>query len=519
MEVNGKIQNYPCLRLVIFFAIGIWLGDWTKDVVPICGWGYATILFCVCNLLFFKIKHTLHDVLPIVHTLILFLALVMLGAWDYQLEWRAAHINFSHQPRNYEGVVVSALTPHGKVFMGDVLLTDSIYAGQKIRVSMLTDSQEKSLPMVGDGITFTTNMVASHRVMLSEKFDYATWLMYHGYTGTAFISKYHWRWKPIRAQYLSRWDRAKIVVMIWRKQLIEKTIQIGGLGQEQGLIMAMTLGEQSQLNQSTKDDFAFSGASHVLALSGLHLGIIYALLVVLLGRKERWWKTSITLLSIWLYAMLVGMSPSIVRACLMLSIYTLISLLQRKRFSLNTWAVSLFAILLVHPAGLMDVGLQMSFMAVLSILIYYRPLMHCWTCKYRILRGLWAMICISISTQIGVMPLVAFYFHRISCYFLLTNIVVIPLMTAVLYVMCCSWALLWYPLLAGWGFKIASFLVRIMNTYIQCVAHLPGSTVEHIQLNIGQLLAIYLFLTCISLTIPKLRALKELNNMRVFHKK
>lgn len=136
----------------------------------------------------------------------------------------------------------------------------------------------------------------------------------------------------------------------------------------------MALGDKSSLSDKLEEDYSVSGASHVLALSGLHLGIIYAILSLLLARR-RWQSVSqaLILIAVWTYVFIVGMSASVVRSAIMLTVYSFVSLLNRNKMSLNTLSVAAVVILAGNPLFLYDVGFQMSFAAVLFIILFYRP--------------------------------------------------------------------------------------------------------------------------------------------------
>ena len=209
-------------------------------------------------------------------------------------------------------------------------------------------------------------------------------------------------------------------------------------GDEYAVLAAMTLGDKSAMTQELRDVYAVSGASHVLALSGLHLGIIYMLLSLLVvGRRFRVVTQLLAVAAIWAFVLLVGLPASVVRSAVMISAYALVSLAGHRRMSLNALALAALCILLVNPDSLFDVGFQLSFTAMLAILLLL-PLVD----KQRIqrflfdrplLRWLWGLTTVSLAAQVGVAPLIAYYFGRFSTYFLLTNLIVIPAAMAILF--------------------------------------------------------------------------------------
>lgn len=224
-----------------------------------------------------------------------------------------------------------------------------------------------------------------------------------------------------------------------QRTLLLKRLQSSGLSDDQyAVVAAMALGDKSALTHELRETYSMTGASHILALSGLHLSIIYALLSMLVvGRRWQTISQVVIILSIWAFVFLVGMSASVVRSAVMLTVYALLALGHRKKMSVNTLAFTAIVMLLVSPQALFDVGFQMSFMAVFSILLFvplfYRPFSAEYLMTHRVVKWTWGMVAISVAAQIGVAPLIAYYFGHFSCYFLLTNFIVIPAATLILY--------------------------------------------------------------------------------------
>ena len=275
---------------------------------------------------------------------------------------------------------------------------------------------------------------------------------------------------------VSRLDRSKTYFLERRAKLLDRLSESGVDGSAYAVVAAMALGDKSQLTTELRDAYAISGASHILALSGLHLGIIYTLLSLLLSRR-RWQMVSqiVIIVSIWLFVFLVGLSASVVRSAVMVSIYALLSLGHRDKLSVNTLAFAAIVMLLLNPMSLFDVGFQLSFMAVLTILLFYPLLESLWSqpflLDHRLFRWLWTMLAVSCAAQIGVAPLIAYYFGRFSCYFLLANLIVVPAATLILYL---SLLVLLIPSLA----YLLIYIVDALNQLLSWIAMLPGASIE-----------------------------------------
>ena len=275
---------------------------------------------------------------------------------------------------------------------------------------------------------------------------------------------------------VSRLDRSKTYFLAQRAKLLDRLSESGVDGSVYAVVAAMTLGDKSQLTKELRDTYAVSGASHILALSGLHLGIIYTLLSLLLSRR-RWQVISqvVIIVCIWLFVFLVGMSASVVRSAVMITVYALLSLGHRDKMSVNTLAFAAIVMLLFNPKSLFDVGFQLSFMAVLAILLFYPLFESVWSQQllfgHRLFRWLWTTLAVSCAAQIGVAPLIAYYFGRFSCYFLLTNLVVVPAATLILYL---SLLVLLIPSLA----YLLIYIVDVLNQLLLWITMLPGASIE-----------------------------------------
>ena len=303
----------------------------------------------------------------------------------------------------------------------------------------------------------------------------------------------------------TRIERTQQYFLHQRSVLLQR-LESSGLSDDQyAIVAAMALGDKSALTHELKDTYSKTGASHILALSGLHLGIIYALLSILVvGRRWQMITQVAIILSIWAFVFLVGMSASVVRSAVMLTVYALLALGHRRKMSVNTLAFTAIIMLLISPQALFDVGFQLSFMAVFCILLFvplfYRPFSAEYLMTHRTVSWLWGMVAVSVAAQIGVAPLIAYYFGRFSCYFLLTNFIVIPAATLILYL---ALGTLLIPSIG----VILSGVVGGLNTTLLYIATLPGATIEGLHPSVMLTISIYavIFATyyLLWLTIPK----------------
>ena len=308
---------------------------------------------------------------------------------------------------------------------------------------------------------------------------------------------------PDDVQSDSRTERSKAYFLHQRSKLLERFSDNGIDGDAYAVLAAMSLGDKSALSRDVKDTYSVSGASHVLALSGLHLGIIYMLLSMFLPRR-RWPALSqlLIVLMIWAFVFLVGMSVSVVRSAVMLTLYGLLSIGNREKMSINALAFTAIAMLMWNPAWLFDVGFQMSFMAVLAILLFVPLFEDVFPAEYlmehRWLKWAWGMVAVSCSAQLGVAPLIAFYFGRFSTYFLLTNFIVVPAAILILWL---SIVVLVFPSLA----YLLLYIVQLLNAILLRITAIPGASIDGLHPSVLQVVLIYILIFCTYLLIGRIK--------------
>ena len=302
---------------------------------------------------------------------------------------------------------------------------------------------------------------------------------------------------------MSRLDNSKAYFLNQRGMLLDRLADSGVDGDAYAVVAAMALGDKSALTHEIRDTYSVSGASHVLALSGLHLGIIYGLLWLLLPHR-RWPAVSQTviLIAIWLYVLLVGMPVSVVRSAVMLTVYGILSIAHRNKMSVNALAFTAIVMLMCNPEWLFDIGFQLSFMAVLAILLFVPLFEDVFSAKYlqehRWIRRIWGLVAVSVSSQIGVAPLIAYYFGRLSTYFLLTNFIVLP---AAYLILGFSLIVLLFPSLA----YILLYIVDTLNAVLLRITAIPGSSIDGFHPNVLQVVLTYVIIFCTYLLIERIK--------------
>lgn len=337
-----------------------------------------------------------------------------------------------------------------------------------------------------------------------------------------------------------------------RNQLSDGFVRYGITGDENAVVNAMALGDKSGISHYLRTVYSQTGASYVLAISGMHLAIIYFMLSWAVMRAMLWfyaipdllweklpvernirlkntikpllrfrpseqaWRNISTILIlsvIWLYVILVGMSPSVVRSAVMLSVYGVSRMLFRKHEVITVLAITAFLTLMLSPLSIFDVGFQMSYLAVFGIGVYMPRLMRL---VYResvnwsedsptfTIRNffvwIYGTLALSFSAQIMVMPLVVYYFHTLPCYGLISSLVVsvtAMIIAGFSLVFLISLFLPFVMLNEALAYMLSA-VTRFQNVFLEHIAALPYSVIADIEINIWQLLIIYVVIFCVS---------------------
>ena len=296
----------------------------------------------------------------------------------------------------------------------------------------------------------------------------------------------------------SRVEQSRHWFLQQRTLLLERLSEQGLDGDAYAIVAAMALGDKSELTKDLRETYAVTGASHVLALSGLHLGIIYTLLSLIVVRR-RWQVLSqlLIILAIWAFVFLVGMSMSVVRSAIMLSVYALLSLGHRDKMSVNTLAFTAMVMLMFMPSSLFDVGFQLSFASVFFIILCLPLIDGPWPQDAPLTNPIakwgWSIIVVSCAAQLGSAPLVAYYFGRFSPWFLPVSFIVIPAATLILWL---SLLVLIIPSFAPALVWVASTLNRILGR----IASVPGASLD-LHPSLLQIVMVYVIILAVYLII------------------
>jgi len=321
-------------------------------------------------------------------------------------------------------------------------------------------------------------------------FDYKRYSLFQGITHQAFMKENEFEILPttnkkIFQQFLNE-SRAKVLSILRKNIKGEK---------ELGLAEALLIGYKDDLDKTLVQSYSNTGVVHVIAISGLHLGLIYWLLTLILKplqrKKVKWLRPALILAGLWLFSLLAGAQPSIIRSAVMFTSIVLADSLTRKSSIFNTLAFSAFLLLCYDPYWLWDVGFQLSYAAVLSIVVFMQPIYNLLYIKNKLLDLIWKLNAVTIAAQILTVPVSIYHFHQFPNYFLLTNFFAVPLSSLIVLGEILLCAASFIPAIAIFIGKIIFWLIWVMNSYIERIEIVPFSLWDGLQISIPQTILLY----------------------------
>ena len=489
------IHRYPYIRLIIPWIAGVFCGDHFFDRSWEPFWSVLALGLCIALLfvLYFLKRHSLRWCFGLAVSILCFI-----GGW-LGITWQLQHAvySFPEEETVYRGLITDAPQAKEHTCLCQMLLkerrdTASTYPIERAAILYLQQDSAVTRLKSGDELLISARISPPLNNRNFDEFDYARFLMRKGISGTGYVASGKWT----KLDGMNNLD-LKSIASSCRRKMISLYQKLGFSGDELAVLSALTIGDKTELSDSVRESYSVAGASHILALSGLHIGLLYTLLFFILkpiarrgniGRVIR----SVLLILLWAFAFFTGLSPSVVRSVSMFSILAMADMVGRQPLSLNTLAAAAWLMLFCNPVGLFDVGFQLSFLAVASILLIQKPIYHLITVKGRIGKYIWGLISVSVAAQIGTAPLVMFYFSRFSVHFLLTNLVVIPFITIILYaavIMLLLTPLSWLQIVVAEGVKK---LLEGLNFFVRWVEQLPYASIDGIWLYQSEILGIYI---------------------------
>jgi competence protein ComEC len=497
------------VRIALFFSAGILLGIYQPDliqeqvaifilltIIPVYYLGYLVL----------RSRHSIRSLTGVIGLVAVFLFgyIHLLSSTDSR---SADHLLSVRNPiQYYEAIVRGAPESKSKSWRVEVEVTqvqtnEWLEKNGKVLLYISKKSMDSISWQYGDRLLIKGNPLELKAPSNPYEFDFKRFL--------GFKNIYHQQF--VYADQVEKVEETKrkgfiyysLKARAWSSSILNQYIEGG---QEQAIAAALVLGVTEGIDTDLQNAYAASGAMHVLAVSGLHVGIIYAILLFLLRPLNRfawsrWVVFIISIICLWSFAFVTGLSPSVLRAVTMFSFIALARPMGWRTNIYNTLAGSAFLLLLFNPFLIMSVGFQLSYLAVLGIVYLQRPLYNLWEIENRVADWIWQITCVSIAAQVSTFALGMLYFHQFPVYFLVSNLFVIPLSTLVLVIgilllVMSVWSTVSYVIGV-----ILTYLIKALNWVVFYVEDLPFSLIEEIHLTTFQCWLIMIFLLGLVFTI------------------
>ena len=422
--------SYTYVRVFLYLALGIICGNYlSSDFVYYALFGIATVVILLNTIISTLCKNPFKEWIFIFSFIILIFSLgatLMISRNDnIQVNVPSEHSSYlikvtsiPHIKNNYctfDAVVIHAF--------------DSVFAdlqNHKVLLKEVVDSQFV-IPKIGDSYIINTSFYLPKNNIASF-FDYGEYLIINGYSKIGYI--YDDIILENETDSYSLFEK----ILFFRDKLISTFKSLNIHDEELSILSAITLGDKSLLSDDTKSNFSAAGVSHILVVSGMHVGFIFMFISLLYNKfYNRFFRGIVTVSGIvilWLYALLTGFAPSVIRASLMFSLMLLFKYLGNKYRVIHALFFSAVISLLCNPALLFNISFQLSYLAVLSIVLFYKKLYHFFIDNIPSFKGrnnIFSVISVTLAAQILTCPIVMYSFHQFPLFFIITNLFVVLL--------------------------------------------------------------------------------------------
>jgi competence protein ComEC len=494
-------KEAPFVRLLIPLTVGIII-QWYLQVRLlwlVTGLSACVLLVCIFSVLALKDKFRLHYLNGIsINLLFAFLGalLVFVNDTRHDSNWfgHARNPSFvlvtleeplQEKPNSYKalGTIQGIMDNEWQISKGKVIL----YFQKAPAISLLG---------FGSQIMVKNKLQEIKNSGNPGSFDYRQYCLFQGITHQAYLSTAD---VVLLHQSPSVFETFIYNSREWIIRVLKKYIS----GEkEQGLASALLIGYKNDLDKSLVQSYTNTGVVHIIAISGLHLGLIYWLLLLLTKplaktKSSKWLRLIIILFSLWLFSILSGAQPSVMRSVVMFSFLAVGDIISRRSNVYNNLALSAFVLLCYDPFWLWDAGFQLSYAAVLSIIVFYKPIYNWFFFSNKGIDFFWKLVAVTLAAQLLTLPVSIYHFHQLPLLFLFTNIVAVPLSSVILLgeIFLCAFFFI-EPLAMATG-KLLHLLIFWMNSYIEQWNKMPFALWNGLSINPLQTTFLMIFIASI----------------------
>lgn len=373
-----------------------------------------------------------------------------------------------------------------------IIQIDSTKTKGKVLVNIKKDSIKNTL-QVDDVYLFKTTFKSLIEPLNPHQFNYKNYLAKQGIHHQIFLENS--QLKKLKIPFFSlKGASAKF------REIVQKSLKKYNFKPDElAVINALLLGQRQEISKQLISDYSRAGAIHILAVSGLHVGIILLILSWIFKPLEkikngRYLKTFLIVLLLWVFAFVAGLSASVVRAVTMFTFLAFGLSFQRKNVVEFSLIASLFFLLIVKPMFLFDVGFQLSYLAVFGIIWIQPKLYNIYKPRFKIIDKLWQLFTVSIAAQAGILPLSLYYFHQFPGLFIASNLIIIPFLSAILIG---GFVVILFSLigiLPQFAATFYGFVILLMNSFVSWISSQEQFLLKEISISFILMIALYVFI-------------------------
>lgn len=493
------LHKAPFIRLLLALAIGILL-QWNlqlsfRSLAIAFSISFAFLLFYSLTKVEWRYRLSLMNGLMVC---ILFAVIGSVLVWTNDIRNDAAWLG--HHLNKREALLVTLdepLVEKANSYKANANVEAINWGDSSLAVKgkIILYFKKDSLPPLhyGSQLVFTKPLQEIKNAGNPGSFDYKTYSLFQGITHQVYLTNDDYVLLPSE-------NPSAIEAFIFQsRKWVVNTLKENISGEkEQGLAEALLIGYKDDLDKNLVQAYSNTGVVHVIAISGLHLGLIYWLLLLLTkpikgSKKLAWIRFLLIISALWLFSLLAGAQPSVLRSAVMFTVIAGGEVVLRKTNIFNTLACSAILLLCINPFWLWDVGFQLSYSAVLSIVLFFQPVYHWYQPQNKIVDFLWKLTAVTIAAQILTMPISMYHFHQIPLLFLFTNFIAVPLSSIILIgeILLCAFFFL-APVATFFG-SILKTLIYWMNSYVEQLDRLPFSVWDFLSISIPQTILLLVF--------------------------
>lgn len=490
-----KMLRFVPVQLTLYLVIGILLASHYSFQSKILG--FVLLFFIVCLALVYFISNRINRI-NYLFSLVVFILMVLIGTASITYKDQVnKSTHYSNQLTELDSVHVSlmliqkVLKPNTFYFKyeAEVLELNSKKVTGKIVLNIQRDSVRKELK-VDDLLLVKNSFQAIPLPKNPFGFNYSKYLknqqIYHQLT-------------VYNSQFFKKVGKGKTIGGIaasFREIINISLLKYGFKDKELAVINALLLGQRQTVSKDLLADYSKAGAIHILAVSGLHIGIILLILSFLFKPIEylkngKIYVSILIIVLLWVYAVIAGLSPSVVRSVTMFSAVTVGMYANKPTNIFNTLFISMFFLLLIHPFYLFEIGFQLSYLAVFSIVWLQPKFATFWKPKFWVVNKFWQLFTVSLAAQIGVAPLSIFYFKQFPGLFFVSNLVIIPFLGLLLVLGFLVIALALAAILPKIIADVYQFVISLVNNFVSWVASHEGFILDDLSISFSILIVWY----------------------------